>query len=279
MSHKLLLAALAVLTPLAAQDKSWDEPFPPHRIADNLYYVGSRGLSSYLITTSAGHILINASFDRTVPIIRGSIEKLGFKFSDVKILLASQAHDDHVAGSALVKELTGAKIFVMEGDEKVSASGGTGMYLYKSRWKPFKVDRVLKDGEEVRLGDTVLKALRTPGHTQGCTTWTMKAKSGGRIYDVVILGGVNVNPGFQLVKNTDYPEISSDYAKSFQVLKALHCDIFLGAHGSYYDMEAKFARTRKTGPNPWIDPDGFRAYIADRERAYLDTLKAQTQAK
>ena len=277
MPIKSLLAALAIVLPLAAQNNGWDDPFPPHRIADNLYYVGSRGLSTYLITTSEGHILINASFDRTVPIIRANVENLGFKCSDVKILLTSHAHDDHVGGTALVKELTGAKVFVMQGDEKVLESGGHGQYLYKGTWKPVKVDRVLKDGDEVRLGEVVLKAVRTPGHTRGCTTWTMKAKHGGKVYDVVMVGSPNVNPGYRLAGNADYPEIAADFAKSFKVWKSLPCDIFLGAHGSYYDMEAKYARMRKTGPNPWIDPEGYRAYIANREKAYLDTLKNQAQ--
>ncbi len=275
MSFYSLLALLALAMPLAAQKNDWDDPFPPHRIADNLYYVGSKGLSSYLVTSPQGHMLINASFDRTVPLIKASVEKLGFKFTDIKILLTSHAHGDHVAGSATVKELTGAKIYVMEGDETVLENGGRGQYLYKETWKPVKVDYVLKDGEAVRLGGTVLKAVRTPGHTRGCTTWTMKTKDGGKTLDVVIVGSPNVNAGFQLVNNKDYPQMAADYAKSFAVWKSLHCDIFLGAHGAYYDMDTKFARMKKEGPNVWIDPAGYKAYIADREQAYLDTLKKQ----
>ena len=275
MPQGFLLAVVAAAFPLAAQNNGWDDPFPPHRIADNLYYVGSRGLSSYLITTSSGHILINASFERTVPIIRANVEKLGFKFSDVKILLTSHAHGDHVEGSSLVKELTGAKVFVMRGDEKVLESGGRGQYLYTATWKPVKIDRVLSDGEEVRLGEAVLKAVRTPGHTRGCTTWTMKVKHEGKLYDAVIVGSPNVNPGFKLVGNVEYPEISADFAQSFKTWKSLPCDIFLGAHGSYYDMEAKYAQSQKPGPNPWIDPRGYRAYIENRELAYLGTLKKQ----
>src|SRR5882724_7483432 len=131
----------------------WDEPFPPHRIADNLYYVGSKGLATYLVTTTNGHILINSSFERTLPIIRGGVEKLGFRFADIKILLASHAHSDHVAGHALIKELTGARVAVMEGDANVISSGGKGQYLYREAWKPCAVDRVLKDGDTVTLGE------------------------------------------------------------------------------------------------------------------------------
>ena len=157
-----LLLSLVTAGTLSAQS-DWDDPFPPHRIADHLYYVGSKGLATYLITTGQGHILINSSFERTVPIIRANVEKLGFKFSDIKILLASHAHSDHVEGHALIKELTGARVEVMEGDVKVIASGGRGQYLYKQLWKPCTVDRVLKDGDTVTLGEATLTARLTPG--------------------------------------------------------------------------------------------------------------------
>ena len=228
-----VLLLLATVGALSAQS-DWDEPFPPHRIADNLYYVGSKGLATYLITTSRGHILINSSFERTVPIIRGNVEKLGFKFPDIKILLASHAHSDHVAGHALIKELTGARVEVMEGDAKVIATGGKGQYLYTEGWKPCAVDRVLKDGDTVTLGEATLTARLTPGHTRGCTTWTMQATDGGKPRNVVIIGSPNVNPGYQLASNRDYPEIADDFAKTFRLLKSLPCDIFLGAHGNYY---------------------------------------------
>jgi metallo-beta-lactamase class B len=262
-------------TALFAQS-DWNEPYPPHRIADNLYYVGSKGLSTYLITTSQGHILINSSFERTVPIIRTNVEKLGFKFTDVKILLTNHAHSDHVEGHALIKELTAAKVYVMQGDEKVIESGGEGQYLYKGGWKPCKVDRVLKDGDKVTLGDATLTAVLTPGHTRGCTTWTMKAKDKGKIYDVVIVGSPNVNPGFQLVNNREYPTMAADYARTFKVLKSLPIDIFLGAHGAYYGMHDKVAMM-KDGVNPFVDPAGYKAYIADREKAYLESLKSQSK--
>jgi metallo-beta-lactamase class B len=267
----LLLAA-----PLSAQ-RDWNEPFPPHRIADHLYYAGTKGLSTYLISTSQGHIVINSSFERTVPLIRASVEKLGFKFSDVKILLGSHAHSDHMEGNALFKELTGAKVYVMEGDDKIIASGGGGQYLYTQRWKPCKVDRVLQDGDTVTLGEATLTAHLTPGHTRGCTTWTMAAKDGGKTYNVVIVGSPNVNPGYRLAGNRDYSEIAQDFARTFRILRALSCDIFLGAHGNYYGMEAKVARMGKSDSNPFVDPAGYRAYIEERERTFLRTLKEQQQ--
>jgi len=253
-----------------------DEPFPPHRVVGNVYYVGSKALATYLITTPDGHILINSGYEETVPLIRASVEALGFKMTDVKILLASHAHSDHVAGHALLKELTGAKVYVMRGDDAVIASGGEGQYLYHdSRWKPCEVDRVLKDGDEVQLGGATLTARLTPGHTHGCTTWTWRAKEGDKTYSVVVIGSPNVNPGYQLVNNAEYPKIAEDFAQTFRVLKSLPCDIFLGAHGEYYGMLAKYERLKGATQNPFIDPEGYRAYVELKERAFQKTLAAQ----
>ena len=270
LPHLGLLVALASTRALAAPS-DWDEPYPPHRIADNLYYVGSRGLATYLVTTSKGHLLINSSFERTVPIIRGNVEKLGFKFTDVKILLASHAHSDHVEGHGLIKELTGARVEVMAGDDKVIASGGKGQYLYQEGWRPCAVDRVLKDGDTVTLGEATLTARHTPGHTRGCTTWTLKATDGDKKWNVVIIGSPNVNPGYQLLTNRDYPEIAADFAKTFRLLKSLPCDIFLGAHGNYYGMEEKVARLQKDPKtNPFVDPAGYQAYVENRYQVFRE---------
>ena len=270
-----LLLSLTAVGSLSAQS-DWDEPFSPHRIADNLYHVGSKGLATYLITTSKGHILINSSFERTVPIIRGNVEKLGFKFTDIKVLLASHAHSDHIAGHALIKELTGARVEVMRGDDQVIATGGKGQYLYQEGWKPCVVDRVLKDGDTVVLGEATLTARHTPGHTRGCTTWTMQATDGGKSRNVVIIGSPNVNPGYQLITNRDYPEIADDFTKTFRLLKSLPCDIFLGAHGNYYGMEAKYARLqREPKTNPFVDPEGYRAYVEDRDKNFRNISQKQ----
>lgn len=271
----ILLAATASYCTLNAQS-DWDDPFPPHRIADGLYYVGSKGLASYLVTTTNGHILINSSFERTVPIIRTNVEALGFKFRDIKILLTSHAHSDHASGHALIKELTGARAEVMEGDATVIANGGVGQYLYDDHWKPCKVDRVLRDGDIVALGEARLTARLTPGHTRGCTTWLMQANESGKTWNVVIIGSPNVNEGYVLVKNHDYPQIANDYEKSFHLLKSFPCDIFLGAHGNYYGMTAKYERLQKSPKaNPFIDQEGYRAYVQDRLQAFEEALRKQ----
>lgn len=282
--HLLLLSFLTVGAS-GIDTAAWTQPFPPHRIADNLYYVGSRDLASYLITTPQGHVLINSSLEESVPLIRDSVEKLGFKFTDIRILLISHAHSDHCAGSAEILKLSGAKYYVMDEDADVVERGGAA----KSRlgkgdytqFPPAKVDHRLKDGEEVKLGGAVLVARRTAGHTPGCTTWTMKVMDGGRTLNAVIIGSPNVNPGYILVGNKSYPAIATDYETTFSTLKALPVDLFLGAHGGYYGMEAKFARLGKGegNPNPFIDPAGYMSYVLDREKAFLNELEKQKKSK
>ena len=276
-------AALIWTSILHAQvNPDWIEPFPPFRIAGNLYYVGSKDLASYLITTSQGNILINSDLETSPPLIRASIEKLGFRVGDLRILLISHAHWDHDGGSAAIKALTGATYMVMDGDVSVVESGGKTDFLYgntpTSLYPPTKVDRVLHDGDEVKLGGTTLVAHLTPGHTKGCTTWTMKVAEAGKSYDVVIIGSPNVNDGYKLVGNPSYPGIVSDYERTFQVLKSLPVDIFLGAHGSYFDLLTKYPRLKEGAANPFIDPAGYTSYVTDRERAYRAELAKQKAA-
>ena len=260
----------------------WTEPFPPFRIAGNLYYVGSKGLANYLVTTPEGHILINSDLEESVPLIRASVEKLGFKFSDIKILLISHAHWDHDAGSAAIKRLTGARYMVMDGDVSVVESGGMTDFHYGNqptlRYPPAKVDRVLHDGDEVKLGGVTLVAHLTPGHTKGCTTWTMKVEEAGKTYDVVIVGSPNVNEGYRLVGRPSYQKIESDYEQTFRVLKSLPVDIFLGAHGGYFDLDTKYARLKDGAVTPFIDPAGYNRYVADREKAFRTELAKQKKA-
>ena len=275
----------------AANPVEWTTPIAPFRIADGLYYVGSKDLASYLVVTPRGDILINSSLEASVPLIEKSVEQLSFKFTDIKILLISHSHSDHDAGSAAILKKTGAKYIVMEGDVAVVESGGAKDFAYPNdRYPAAKVDRVVHDGDEVRLGGAVLVAHKTAGHTRGCTTWTMRVMDEGKARDVVIVGSWNVNPGFRLVdqpgKNgkpgqpASYPGIVADYQKTFATLKSLPCDIFLGAHGQYFDMLAKLARDKAgAGESVWIDPDGYKAAVAERERAFEAELKRQESAR
>jgi metallo-beta-lactamase class B len=268
---------------LAQTDPTWTEPFPPFKIVGNVYYVGSRGLASYLIAAPEGHILINSNLANSVPQIRDSIEKLGFHFSDVKILLISHAHWDHDAGSAEIKRLTGAQYMVMGADVPVVESGGKADFQYGNNagmlYPPAKVDRVLHDGDQVTLGDIALTAHLTPGHTKGCTTWTVKVNDASKSYNVVIVGSPNVNPGYKLVNNPAYPSIATDYEKTFTVLRQLPCDVFLGAHGNYYNMEEKVAKLKNVGANPFVDPEGYKNFVSEKEQAFRSELQKQLAAE
>ena len=274
------LLALFLLRPGPAQNnRDWSEPFPPFHIAGELYYVGTKGLASYLVATPQGNILINSNLEADLPLLQASVEKLGFKFMDTKILLISHAHYDHDAGSAKIKEITGAKYMVMDGDVSVVESGGKTDFQYGNRpgtfYPPTKVDRVLHDGDQVRLGQAVLVAHLTPGHTKGCTSWTLNVADGGKTYHVVIVGSPNVNAGYRLVHNKSYPDIAEDYERTWRVLKSLPCDIFLGAHGSYYRLEEKFPLLKVGGRNPFVDPDGYRNYVAEKEQEFKTELAKQ----
>jgi metallo-beta-lactamase class B len=262
MIRRGLFSLLAMTATLLAQDTSnWHRSFPPFKIAGNLYYVGTADLAVYLVHTPQGNILINSDYEQDVPTIRASIEKLGFRYNDTKIHLISHAHGDHDQATGLIKAQTDAKLMVMEADvaeEESTAPGRPGAH----------VDRSLHDGDTVELGGSKLTAHLTPGHTKGCTTWTMQVEEGGRKLNAVIVGSPNVNPGYVLVGNKKYPQIAEDYVKTFSVLKSLPCDLFLGAHGSYFDLIGKYEKMKAGGPNPFIDPDGYRAYVAERDEAF-----------
>lgn len=277
----LLLTLVIACAPAKApvQDE-YTVPFPSFRIADNLYYVGTKGVASYLITTREGHILINSNVEAGVPLLRTSVESLGFKFSDIKILLISHAHWDHNAASATIKKLTGAKYMVMEADVPVIESGGKSDFQYghdpDAHYAPTTVDRVLRDGDKVKLGNAELVAHLTPGHTKGCTTWTMKVKDGEKTRSVVIIGSPNVNPGYKLVDNKVYPEMAKDFERTFTVLKSLPVDYFLGAHGSYFDLETKYAQMKAGSATVFIDPEGYKNYVSEREQAFRKELAKQS---
>lgn len=254
-------------------------PFPPFRIIENLYYVGTDDLASYLIVTPEGNILINSNLEANVSMIKASIEKLGFKFSDTKILLISHAHFDHAAGSNLIKQQTNAKYMVMDADVPLVESGGKTDFHYANDssiyYPSTKVDEILHDRDEIKLGGTVLTAHLTAGHTQGCTTYTMQLTDQGKQYNVVIVGSLNVNPGYKLISNKTYPNIANDYEHAFKVLKFLHCDIFLGAHAGYFDLKHKYTLLNKNANNPFIDPIGYKKHVTQKEYEFYKELEMQ----
>lgn len=287
----ILFGFLALLGPTSAypavhsiDQPDWTTPIAPFQITDHLYYVGSKDLASYLIVTPAGDILINSSLESSPALIRKSVEQLGFRFSDVRILLISHAHWDHDAGSAAILRATHAKYMVMDADVPVVESGGAKDFFYPhDLYPPAHVDRILHDGDRVELGGVVLVAHKTPGHTRGCTTWTLRAPDHGKLVNVVIVGSWNVNPGFRLVNRpghpASYPGIAADYRKTFAVLKSLPCDVFLGAHGAYFDMDSKLARAKAgASQSVWIDPQGYKQAVAAHQQAFEAELKRQQSA-
>ncbi len=278
-------SAVAVLAAHASAHQShpdWTKSLSPFKIAGNLYYVGSRDLASYLIVTGAGNILINSNLESSATQIKNSVEALGFKFSDTKLLLVSHAHFDHCAGSAKVKRLSGAKYWVMKQDVPIVESDGPKDFQKPPdsvRFPSTPVDHVLHDGEVNRLGNTQITAVLTPGHTPGCTTFTMNVMEGNHTYRVVIIGSPNVNPGYRFVGKPSYPGILEDYQKTFNVLKRLSCDIFLVAHGSYFGLLDKVKVVRSKHRNPFVDPAGYKSYVKEAEKRFLAELAKQQRGK
>jgi metallo-beta-lactamase class B len=263
-----------LVSALAQSQIDWNAPFPAHQVIDNIHFVGTEALGTFLITTPEGHILINSDFETTVPLIRASVAALGFEFDDIEIVLGSHAHGDHMEADALVKQLTGAQVMAM--DEDVAA-------LQKMRPgdKEHPIDRILRDGDEVALGGTTLTAHRTAGHTKGCTSWALQVEEDGETYNALIVCSFGVNDNYVLVGNEDYAEIASDYMATFAKARALPVDVFLGSHGFFYDLAAKHAKlqSRQPGePNPFIDRAGYLAHVDAQEQRFHAMLKAQQEA-
>lgn len=273
----IAVAGLAFLPSLAlaqtVEDRTQDRvAFPSHKVIGNVYSVGTGTLNSFLFTTPQGHILVNTNFEETVPLLKDAVEKLGFKMTDIKIILGSHAHGDHMQGTGMVKEMTGgAQVVVMEQD--VPAFKG----LKSPAGKVQSVDRVIKDGETVTLGGTTLTAHLTPGHTRGCTTWTATVPEGGRNYSVIIACG-GLQEDARLVGNKNYPEIAEHFAQSIKKYKTFKPDVFLASHAWFYDPAGKYARLQKGAtPNPYIDPKGYQAWVANMEKNW-NSLMAEQKA-
>src|SRR5215469_425007 len=264
----------------------WSLPFEPRRVIGNIYYVGSNLISSFLITTPAGHILIDTGHIQLLPQVEANIEKLGFRPKDVKILLNSQAHVDHCGGFAQFKRETGATIIASKLDGEQMMRGGKGDYAdngafdngNEADYEPIKPDRVLADGEQVELGGVTLTAHLTPGHTKGCTTWSMRVHGADKDYDVMILCGLTVSP-YKLTNNDHYPNIVEDARVSITRLRAMHADVFLAAHGFWFDLEGKAARQKEGAPNPFVDPAELGRHLTEMESDLNQALEAQERQR
>jgi metallo-beta-lactamase class B len=280
------LCVLFVSLPGFAQDApanaEWNQPVPPFRIADNLYYVGAEGVASYLITTPAGDILIDTGFRETVPLVQASIRKLGFRVEDVRILLISHGHFDHAGGLAAMKAATHARLLVSPAEAPMLEHGDKDDFAWggKYTYPPVRPDGLLQDRTPVRLGGVALTPHFTPGHTKGCTTWTMTVADHGQLRHVVFACSLSA-PDYQVVNNPKYPTILTDFAASFAKMRALPCDIFLAAHPWEFELDRKRAALeadRSGAANPFVDPEGYRAYIDRSEAALKERVAHQTKA-
>ena len=275
---EIAVIALAMAFPALAgaqandQSRAMNQPVAPFHIIGNIYYVGASDITSYLIVTPAGDILLDGGFVETAPQIERNIQTLGFKLADVKILLNSHAHLDHAGGISELRRLTGAQFVAMDGDVPALTAG--------TAYPAAAPDRVIHDGDTVTLGGVTLTAHLTPGHTRGCTTWTMTTDDGGKTYNVVFVGSATVLPQYKLIDRpgapATYPGIEADYEKTFRVLKSLPCDVFLAAHGSMYSLAQKReAMSKNPARNPFIDPVGYQAYIARAEGVFQTELQKE----
>ena len=275
----LLLCASALFAQSDPESRAANRPVAPFRIIANIYYVGASDVASYLIVTPRGHILIDGGFVETAPMIEANIRKLGFDPYDVHIILNSHAHFDHAGGIAELKKKTYAKLYVSVESAAEMARGGKDDPQFGDRltYPPVIADDVVYDGNQVTLGATTLTAHLTPGHTKGCTTWTMRVRWQGVVHDVVFVGSPTVPSEYRLVGNPRYPDVIDDYLRGFDVLKSLPCDVFLGAHGSYFDLEAKRKRLAAGDANAFVDPDGYQQFVAAAEKRFMAIAEAQME--
>lgn len=262
----------------------WDEPLEPFKVAGPIYFVGTHGLGAWLFATRDGLLLLNTAMPGSGPMIADSIRKLGFKPEDIKIIASGHAHLDHVGGHAYMKALSGAQVVAMDGDVAVMESGGKDDFFYRHEldimgFDPVKVDRVLHDGDTVTLGEVTLTARKTAGHTKGTTTFVASISDDGKEYTVVFPDGVSVNPGYKLMASPSYDGIADDYRRTLQTLEALVPDIWLTAHTEWFDIDGKRARAQKDGVAAWVDPDGYRAFIAKRRKLFEQRLELESGSK
>jgi metallo-beta-lactamase class B len=290
LAFVLMLIVVSLSTPsqsstaqgqYAKATPEWNQPVKPFRIIGNIYYVGASEVSSFLITTPNGHILLDSGFAETVPLIAEGIKHLGFKIEDVKILINSHAHYDHAAGLAELKRLTGGRLMLSEPDAAQVANGGKGDFQWGDTltYEPARTDRILHDKDRVELGGVTMIARLTPGHTKGCTTWLTKVTEDGKTRHVVFVGSTTA-PGYTLVDNPRYPNIVADYEYTFRLLRSLPCDVFLGPHGSFFKLKEKAQRLdRGEKPNPFIEDKSYRMFLDRTEKSFLELLSKQETAK
>ena len=266
-----ILAGVMTCLPVSAQPPGWNDPFPAHKVMDNLYYVGTAQLGSFLITTPEGHILVTSNYETSVPVIQDSVESLGFDFSDIKILISGHAHPDHIEGDALVKQMTGAEVVVGRLElpyvQAFETPGG----------KEQPVDRIIDAGDTVSLGGTTLTAHVQAGHTNGCLAWSMDLEENGRTYYGFIECSLN-GQFLRYVDNEEYPEIASDIQQTYRNAKEIPAEVWVSSHGVFYGLDEKYetlVNSAPGDPNPFYDPEGYKTHVEEFEQIFLNTLVRQ----
>ncbi|MDE0002239.1 MAG: subclass B3 metallo-beta-lactamase [Rhodospirillaceae bacterium] len=277
---RLAPATLLLAAPIAglqAQPADWAEPFPGHRVIGNLYAVGTAGLAVFLITSDEGHIQINTGMEDSTPLIRENIESVGYRLEDVRILLTMQAHWDHTAALAEIKEITGAEMWATAGDGRVLEDGGFSDPHFGGRvsFRPIEVDRIIRDGEIIELGDTRLRVHHHPGHTEGSSSYSMQVTENGRDYSVLIANMGTINEGKRLVVDPTYPGVAEDFARTFASQKAMDVDVWVAAHGGQYGLLDKYQPGQAYSPDTFVDPEGFLAEVERLERIYDEQVAAE----
>jgi len=264
----------ALFLSLARKALQWEEPDEPVRIVGPLYFVGTKGLGAFLFKTSEGHVLMNTGMPSSGPMMVDSIRKLGLRPEDIRLMITGHAHIDHAGAFAFFKERSGAHLAVMREDVAAMESGDKDDFKYGNDfvYPGVKVDRVLRDGDTIEMGEVRLTAHHTPGHTRGATTWVAEVVDDGRPYVVVFPDGAGFNPGYRLVKNPSYPGIADDYRRTHHMLEMLRPDIWLAQHNEYYDLEGKRRRALTEGVKAWVDPEGYRRWVAEKKRAFEDQV-------
>lgn len=305
INRKLVLATLlqlVITSQLAAQPKleeladnpnlfletarkffRWDEPAEPAKLLGPIYFVGTKGLGVYLVTTSEGHIVINTGMPGSGPMIEASIRKLGFKPEEIKILLVGHAHIDHAGGHAYLKKLSGGRIAVIREEQALLESGGKLDFHYGNdkafQFEPAKVDQVFQDGDVVKLGDVTIKCVLTPGHTRGSTTFVMDVVDKGTKYNVLFPNGTSVNPGYRVAKDPSYPGIADDFRRTFRTLAAFKPEVWIHPHTEAFGFEAKLARSAKEGAAAWVDPDGYKKWLTGAREKFEAAVEHETNVE
>jgi metallo-beta-lactamase class B len=264
---------------MSEADRWRNQPAEPFRIAEGLYHVGTRDIAVYLFTGPGGMVLLDGGYPDSAPLVLANIRKLGFDPRRIRIIIVSQAHFDHAGGIAAIKRATGASLYASREDSLLLERGGRGDFAFADRmtFPTVKVDHRLRNGELVGVGPIRLRAHLTPGHTKGCTTWTTAIRDRDRKLAALFVCGATA-PGYRLVGNKAYPGIMTDFARSFAIWRSLPCELFLGAHGSYYGLETKLAALRKGSENPFVDPMGCRAFLDGAEKSLAAEAARQAAA-